>query len=101
MTNLNWNTSQLLLKNVEQKHLKESTEERLIYGYNEGLFNLDPSFIAFVSIITVKKCPIFDMYGTPIMIDDVPAFYRAVKSRYFETANDVWTSWQEVDKRYK
>lgn len=84
-----------ILKN--QKNLvRQWISERLLLGYNGGLFESKPDLIMFVKMLIdsgISQHPIFDRNNDPVMIEDLNDFYTLLFGRYTETANDAWQEW--------
>jgi len=91
------------LSNQKAK-LQDQCEAQLNFAYNGGLFYINESLISFVnSFITDGKesmC-VLDSNKTPIEITDLKDFQTKLHSRYFESVNEYFRSYQELAQKRK
>lgn len=87
---------------IQKKLLKESINAKLTYGYNGGIFYIDRNLLTFVEILSNKgrknSVVILDSNENPILIDDLELFKDEIFSRYFETTNEYFQSYDKLKK---
>jgi hypothetical protein len=85
----------------QRRLLKDEIQERLIVGYNGGLFKADSHTIHFAKLLLEEnktKHPLLDMNGYPVMVDDMQDFYETVLGRFTEVVNEVWVDYQNISE---
>jgi len=91
------------LSNQKAK-LQDQCEAQLNFAYNGGMFYITESLIGFVnSYVSDSKdsmC-ILDSNKTPIEITDLKDFQTKIQSRYFESVNEYFRSYQELSTKRK
>lgn len=82
--------------------LLAKTEALLSYSVHGGTFTIDRELLAFLSSCKdLKQIVLLDDNKNPILIEDIPAFYEEVKSRYFEVVNDYHAGYEKLRKERK
>jgi hypothetical protein len=87
---------------VQRKNLKERINAKLTYGVNGGLFFINHDLLTFVDMLCnngrISGIVILDLNQNPILIDDMLAFKDEIFSRYFESTNEYFESFQNLKK---
>jgi hypothetical protein len=87
---------------IQRKTLKERIDAKLTYGVNGGLFRIDRNLLTFVETLCNKGrttgVVILDANDNPILIDNLEIFRDEIFSRYFETTNEYFESYQALKK---
>lgn len=87
---------------IQRKSLKERISAKLTYGYNGGVFFIDKNLLTFVEILCVKGrtsgTVLIDSNDNPIMIENLESFRDEIFSRYFESTNEYYNSFQDLKK---
>jgi hypothetical protein len=87
---------------IQRKILKETTDAKLTYGFNGGLFRIDQSLLTFVDMLCNNKrtsgIVLIDVNGNPIIVDDLESFKDEILSRYFEATNEYFEKYTVLKK---
>lgn len=87
---------------IQKKILKEKIEAKLTYGFNGGIFHIDRNLLTFVEILCNKGrtagIVLLDSNENPVLVEDLEIFKDEIFSRYFETTNEYFESYQNLKK---
>lgn len=87
---------------IQRQLLKDKIEAKFTYGQSGGLFYIDRELLTFVDILCAKGrtsgIVILDSNQNPILIDELEKFRDEIFSRYFETTNEYFESYQSLKK---
>lgn len=81
--------------------IKIKTEGLLLLSKNGGTFCVGHELICFLDYLErteTKDATILDNNNIPIYIDDIPAFLKEVRQRYFSVTTDYLKEYQEIKK---
>jgi len=90
--------------NNQLAQLKHRTEVQLLHSVNGGTFPITMELINFVKLhITLKKksAILLDKNDTPILVDDLKAFYDTIFDRYTSATQAMYDEFMIIRKQRK
>lgn len=85
----------------KKEEIKTKVKSMLTYGYNGGIFKIDPGLICFVKLILDQGkdyAVLIDGNENPIEIPDLKTFYDTIFTKYFESNNHYHSEYEKLKK---
>jgi hypothetical protein len=88
--------------NQQIQLLKDKMDGDLTFGYNGGLFKIDPTLILFVELLIDKgrssNFPILDSNNNPVLIEDLEKFRDDILDRYLTSVYSAHKEYDQIKK---
>lgn len=87
---------------IQKQSLKEKIDSKLTYGYNGGIFKIDPVLILFVQHLVdndrISGVVLLDSNDNPVLIEDLIVFKEEIYDRYFSGLNEYYQEYDAMKK---
>lgn len=87
-----------MILSTRQKNLKKLFDNKLLFHYDSGIFKAVPEFLTFIDTIrkTEESFIFIDQNDTPILIEDLKAFYQEALDKYKTSLSQYYESYQKL-----
>jgi hypothetical protein len=87
---------------IQRKTLKEKVDAKLTFGYNGGIFKINPSLISFVQMLIdrgrTENVPLIDLNENPVLIENLETFRDEILDKYFSSVYEYYEQYDKIKK---
>lgn len=87
---------------IQRQTLREKMSAKLVYGYNGGMFTVNPQLLCFVQLLLdsgrSSGVVLLDDYQNPILVDDLELFKTHAFDKYFSVTLEYHQHYEKIKK---
>lgn len=89
----------------QRRIIQEEFNQKLVYYYNGGTFQVTPTLIAFTKTVLdmghSTDTAFIDANNFPVLVSDVQAFYDTITDTYFQALNNYAAKFTDIKSKRK